>query len=294
MHFGASMFFTDYAMSAPQLSIALEDRGFESVWASEHSHIPLSRKSQHPGGFELGKEYYDVMDPFVTLSVIAQATRTIKVGTGVLLVQQRDPIQTAKLVASLDQMSQGRFLFGIGGGWNQEEMENHGTVFATRFKRLRESIEAMKQIWTGKEAEYHGEFVKFDRMISGPAPFQKPHPPIHVGGGFPAAARRAIRYGDGWIPLGRAIRHGDGWRRLAAGEGIFEQITAFRTMAADAGRDPSSLEVTIFAVFDNVDLVKHYADMNVTRVIAMFPTAPADTLLPMMDHWQKIMREVNG
>jgi probable F420-dependent oxidoreductase len=268
-------------MPAPELAIALEQRGFESVWAPEHSHIPLTRKSPHPAGIELPKEYYDAMDPFVTLSVIAQATRKLKVGTGVLLVQQRDPIQTAKLVASLDQMSQGRFLFGVGAGWNQDEMEDHGTVFATRFKRLRESIEAMKRIWTEEEAEYHGEFVKFDRMIARPKPLQTPYPPIHVGGGFPQGARRAIQYGDGWIPL-------------AWGDGIFDEITKFRTMARDARRDPSSLDVTLFAVPDNVDLLKRYAEMGATRVVALLPSAPAETLLPMMDHWQKIMREVTG
>ena len=142
MHFGASMFLTDYSMTPAALAKALEERGFESIWAPEHSHIPLSRKTPFPGGGDLPKQYYDAMDPFVVLAAAAQATKTIKLGTGVLLVQQRDTIQTAKLVASIDQVSGGRFLFGIGGGWNQDEMENHGTVYASRFKRVRESIEA--------------------------------------------------------------------------------------------------------------------------------------------------------
>ena len=137
MHFGGAMFFTDYSMSAPELARALEERGFESVWAPEHSHIPLSRKTPFPGGGEVPKPYYDAMDPFVALAAAAQATRRIKLGTGVALIQQRDAIQTAKLVASIDQASQGRFLFGVGGGWNQDEMEDHGTVYATRFKRNR-------------------------------------------------------------------------------------------------------------------------------------------------------------
>src|SRR5689334_14900714 len=150
MHFGAAMFFTDYSMSPAELARALEERGFESVWAPEHSHIPLSRKTPFPGGGDLPKQYYDVMDPFVSLSSAAAVTKRIKVGTGVCLVVQRDTIQTAKLVASLDQVSKGRFLFGIGGGWNQDEMEDHGTVYATRFKRMREQIEAMKEIWIKK------------------------------------------------------------------------------------------------------------------------------------------------
>ena len=204
MKFGGAMFFTDYSMTAPELAVALEERGFDSVWAPEHSHIPLSRKTPFPGGGDLPKQYADAMDPFVVLTAAAGcATKTIKLGTGVLLVQQRDAIQTAKLVASIDQVSQGRFLFGIGGGWNQDEMENHGTVYATRFKRVRESIEAMKEIWTKPQAEYHGEFVNFDPMMAWPKPVQKPHPPIHVGGAFPHGARRAVRYGDGWIPTAR-------------------------------------------------------------------------------------------
>jgi alkanesulfonate monooxygenase SsuD/methylene tetrahydromethanopterin reductase-like flavin-dependent oxidoreductase (luciferase family) len=137
MHFGGAMFFTDYSMSAIELARALEERGFESVWAPEHSHIPLSRKTPFPGGGDLPKQYYDAMDPFVVLAAASQVTRTIKLGTGVLLVQQRDAIQTAKLVASIDQVSGGRFLFGVGGGWNQDEMENHGTVYATRFSGSR-------------------------------------------------------------------------------------------------------------------------------------------------------------
>ena len=170
------------------------------------------------------------MDPFVVLTAAGCATKKIKLGTGVLLVQQRDTIQTAKLVASIDQVSQGRFLFGIGGGWNQDEMENHGTVYATRFKRMRESIEAMKEIWTKSKAEYNGEFVNFDPMMAWPKPVQRPHPPIHVGGAFPHGARRAIRYGDGWIPTAR----GD----------LAVELPAFQKTARDAGRDPASIEVT--------------------------------------------------
>src|SRR5271163_1934495 len=182
MHFGGAMFFTDYSMSAPELARALEERGFESVWAPEHSHIPLSRKTPFPGGGEVPRPYYDAMDPFVVLAAASEATKTIKVGTGVLLVQQRDVIQTAKLVASIDQVSHGRFLFGIGGGWNREEIENHGTVFTTRHKRARETVEAMRAVWTQSPAEYHGEFINFDQILARPRPVQRPHPPVLVGG----------------------------------------------------------------------------------------------------------------
>jgi len=281
MHFGGAMFFTDYSMSAMELARALEERGFESVWAPEHSHIPLSRKTPFPGGGDLPKQYYDAMDPFVVLAAASQVTRKIKFGTGVLLVQQRDAIQTAKLVASIDQASQGRFLFGVGGGWNQDEMENHGTVYASRFKRVRESIEAMKAIWTKSESEYHGEFVHFDPMIARPKPVQKPHPPIHVGGAFPYGARRAIRYGDGWIPV--------------AGRGdIAEVLPKFREMAREAGRDPASIEITMFGLGEDLDRVKRLNEMGVARVVPMFPPEKADTVLPTVDRWTKIMQQVNG
>jgi probable F420-dependent oxidoreductase len=280
MKFGGAMFFTDYSMTAPELARALEERGFESVWAPEHSHIPLSRKTPFPGGGDLPKQYYDAMDPFVVLAAASQVTKTIKLGTGVLLVQQRDVIQTAKLVASIDQVSQGRFLFGVGGGWNQDEMENHGTVYGTRFKRMRESIEAMKEIWTKEHAEYHGEFVNFGPMIARPKPVATPHPPIHVGGAFPQGARRAIRYGDGWIPTAR----GD----------LTVELPKFRQMAQEAGRDPVSLEVTSFGLADDVDRVKRLAEMGVSRVVPMFPPEKANTVLPIIDRWAKIMQQVNG
>src|SRR6185437_5417298 len=189
-----------YAMDAGAFAQALEDRGFDSVWAPEHSHIPVSRLTPFPQGGEMPRKYAECMDPFVSLTYAAAVTKTIQLGTGVCLVVQRDPIQTAKLVASLDQVSGGRFLFGIGGGWNQDEMEDHGTVYASRFKLMREQIEAMKAIWTEAKPEYHGDLVDFPAMMTWPKPVQKPHPPVILGGAFPYGARRAIRYGDGWVP----------------------------------------------------------------------------------------------
>src|SRR5882757_4504287 len=200
MHIGAGMFFTDYSMAPGELALALEERGFESVWSPEHSHIPLARTSAFPSGGELPKKYYDAMDPFVALTAAAVVTKNLRVGTGICLVAQRDPIQTSKLVSSIDQLSGGRFLFGVGNGWNSDEIANHGTVFATRHKVARERIEAMKVIWSKSKAEYHGEFVNFDPMMSWPKPVQKPNPPVIVGGAFPYGARRAVRYGDGWMP----------------------------------------------------------------------------------------------
>src|SRR6478736_5522014 len=283
MHFGGAMFFTDYSMSAPELARALEERGFESVWAPEHSHIPLSRKTPFPGGGDLPKQYYDAMDPFVVLAAASQVTRKIKFGTGVLLVQQRDAIQTAKLVASIDQVSQGRFLFGVGGGWNQDEMEDHGTVYVSRFKRMRESIEAMKEIWTKPEAEYHGEFVNFDPMMAWPKPVQKPHPPIIVGGAFPYSARRAIRYGDGWIPHATRNTYAE----------IADMLPEFRKMATEAKRDPESIEITVWGPKQDADLMKRYQDLGVSRVVFNLESEKADAVLPVIDGWAKLVTQVN-
>ncbi len=274
MQFGASIFFTDYSISPGELGRALESRGFESLWAAEHSHIPLSRKSAWGGGGELPKQYYDVMDPFVSLTAAAVATTTLKVGTGVCLVNQRDPIQTAKLVASIDQVSGGRFLFGIGNGWNQDEMENHGTVFATRHKLVRERVEAMREIWTRSKPEYHGEFVNFDPMMTWPKPVQKPHPPVIVGGAYPYAARRAVRYGDGWIPLaGRPGQYGD----------VFDYVPKFREMLKEAGRDPATFPVSLFAAADDTDTLKRYRDLGIVRVVISLPAAAPDKILPILD-----------
>jgi probable F420-dependent oxidoreductase len=279
MDFGALMFFTDYAIPATELARALEARGFESVWAPEHSHIPTSRQSPWPGGGELPKVYYEAMDPFVSLTAAAVATKTLRVATGVCLVQQRDPIQTAKLVASIDQVSGGRFLFGVGGGWNAEEMADHGTEFKTRFKLMRERIEAMKEIWANPKAEYHGEMVNFPEMAAWPKPVQKPQPPILVGGAFPHAARRAVRYGDGWAPItGRGP------------EGDVEQILPrFRQMLSEAGRDPQSVPVTLFGASEDVDRLARYRDLGIERMVVMLPSGNRDQILPILDRWAALI-----
>ena len=282
MEFGALMFFTEYAIPATEFAQALEARGFESVWAPEHSHIPTSRKSPWPGGGELPKVYYEAMDPFVSLTAAAVATKTLKVATGVCLVQQRDPIQTAKLVASIDQISGGRFLFGVGGGWNAEEMADHGTEFRTRFKLVRERIEAMKEVWTKTKAEYHGEMVDFPEMMASPKPVQKPHPPILVGGAFPQAARRAVRYGDGWAPIAGRGPDGD----------VDELLPRFHQMLSEAGRDPQSVPVTLFGVPEDVDRLARYRDKAIARVVVMLPSAKSDAILPTLDRWAELIRRV--
>jgi probable F420-dependent oxidoreductase len=280
MKFGASMFFTDYSMTPAALARALEERGFDILWAPEHSHIPLSRKTPFVLGTELPKRYYDVMDPFVTLTAAAAATKTLRLGTGVCLIAQRDPIQTAKLVASIDQVSGGRFVFGVGNGWNQDEMENHGTVFGSRHKLARERVEAMKAIWRQEAAEYHGEFVDFGPMAAWPKPVQKPHPPILVGGAFPYSARRAVRYGDGWMPQVTSSDKAP----------LSEVIPRFRQMAAEAGRDPAALRIIIGSQPPDLALIESYAKLGVEMVYPSLPSEPADKILPMLDVWADLMR----
>ena len=281
MDFGAAIFFTDYSMGPADLARALEERGFDSVWAPEHSHIPLSRRSPFPQGGDLPKKYYDVMDPFVTLSAAAAVTTKLKVATGICLVVQRDPIQTAKEVATLDQVSGGRVLFGIGAGWNAEEMADHGTEFSLRFEVMRERVEAMKAIWTKSKPEYDGKHVKFPQMMTWPKPIQKPHPPVIVGGAFPYGARRAIAYGDGWVPHARRPAYDD----------VLTLLPEFRKMATAAGRDPGSIPVTVFGVAENVDAVRRCQDAGVARAIFNLPAAKADEVLPGLDRCAALIRK---
>jgi len=270
MHKAVSIFPTDASITPADLARACEERGFESLWVAEHSHIPVSRKTPFPGGGDLPKMYYDVMDPFVCLASAATVTKRLKVATGVCLLVQRDPIQTAKQVASLDRISNGRFLFGIGGGWNAEEMANHGTPFDRRFRLLRERVEAMKAIWTQEKAEYHGQLVDFDPVFAWPKPVQKPHPPIHVGGAFPAAARRAIRYGDGWVPI-------------LGPEVMARQISAFRAMAREVGRDPASLEVSLYGFRVDAEHLQRARDAGADRVVFFAPPFAGDEALRWLD-----------
>src|SRR5437016_1374396 len=200
---GAFYFPTDYGIAIDELARALEERGFDSLFVCEHTHIPVSRRSPYPSGGELPKRYLHTHDPFVALAFAAAATRTLKLGTGIALIPQRDPIITAKAVASLDQLSDGRFIFAIGGGWNVEEMENHGVRYASRFKLLRERVVAMKALWTQQQAEFHGEFVNFDPVWLYPKPEQKPHPPILLGGESEHTLRRVVEFCDGWFPSAR-------------------------------------------------------------------------------------------
>ena len=280
MHIGVAMFPTDYSISPMELAREVEARGLESLWFPEHSHIPSSRKSPWPGGADLPKHYYDTYDPFVALATAAAVTSKIKLATGICLVVQRDPIHLAKEVASLDRLSGGRFLFGIGAGWNAEEMADHGTAFESRFKLMRERVEAMKVIWTSKEPEFHGEFVNFDKMMQWPKPVQKPHPPVLLGGGFPQGARRAIRYGDGWMPIdGRDVD----WNAALPG---------FRQLLAESGRDKDSVSLSVFGMVPKPDRATMLRDGGVGRGVLTLPSEGRDKILPLLDKAAELVRAV--
>lgn len=272
MKFGVQMFPTDYAIPVTELARACEDLGFESLFFPEHTHIPTSRRTPWPGGAPLPQEYSHTLDPFVACGAAAAVTSTLKVGTGICLVIQRDPITLAKEVASVDFLSGGRFLFGIGGGWNAEEMENHGTRPSVRWKILRERILAMKQIWTSDEAEYHGQFVDFDPIWSWPKPAQRPHPPVLVGGDGPRTLERVVEYGDGWMPIG-----GRG------GAGLAARIQELQRMAKAAGRGP--IPVSIFGVPPSNEAIEAFAAMGAERVLFGLRPEPAEKAIPALKRY---------
>ena len=280
MHLGIFSFNTDYGTRADDLARALEERGFESLWVGEHTHIPASRLSPYPGGGDLPKPYYHMADPFVSLTAAACATTNLNVGTGICLVVEHNPITLAKTVATLDMISGGRFLFGIGGGWNAEEMENHGTSFKRRWKVLRERVEAMKAIWTEEQASYAGEFVNFDPLISYPKPAQQPHPPVIFGGATEKARERAVRYCDGWIPIDVLL------------EDLPDAIADLRAKAEAAGRDPKSVPVSVFA-FDaaDEDALLKYRELEVERVVLVAPRHTPQ-VMPFLDRFAAMVPKV--
>jgi len=277
MLIGAAIFATDYAIRPDELARELEQRGYESLWLPEHTHIPASRRSPYPGGGDLPKEYWHTHDPFLALTAAAMATTKLRVATGICLIIQRDPIITAKEVASLDALSGGRFIFGIGGGWNAEEMENHGTNFKKRWRVLRERVLAMKEIWTKEEAEFHGEFVNFDKIWSYPKPVQKPHPPILMGGDGATTFNRVIEFSNGWLPLG--------YRKID----ITQKIRDLRRQAEAAGRDPKSISITVFGANPQPATLEEFAKAGVERAVFMLPAAERHTLLPLMDKYAALI-----
>jgi probable F420-dependent oxidoreductase len=276
MRFGINMFPTRYSIGPAELARAVEERGFESLFFPEHTHIPTSRRSPWPGGPDMPDQYRETLDLFLALTAAATVTERLLLGTGICLVVERDPIITAKEVATLDLLSGGRVLFGIGGGWNREEMENHGTDPTTRFALMRERVLAMKEIWTHDEAEFHGTYVDFDPIWQWPKPVQQPHPPVLVAGNGPRTLERVMEYGDGWIPIpGRgSVPLGEGTARL-------------REMAAEAGREPPP--VTVFGARPQAEVLDHYAAAGVDRVLFALPPVEAAEAFKYLDTYANLV-----
>jgi probable F420-dependent oxidoreductase len=269
MKFGISTFITDQGIRPAPLGRALEERGFDSLFIAEHSHIPVDRRSPYPGGGDLPEMYYRTLDPFVALTAVATVTERLLVGTGIALVSQRDPIHTAKEVASLDLISEGRAIFGVGVGWNREEMANHGTDAATRGKLVNERLRAIVELWTKEQAEFHGEFVDFDPVYAWPKPVREPHPPIYVGGG-PGAFSRVAELGDAWLA------------NNLPPEQLGPQIEEMR---ATAGRQ---VPVTVYAVPSNPEAIEAFARLDVERVLFYLPSDPEPAALDRLDRFAEV------
>ncbi len=267
MQFGVAIFPTDRSIAVAELVPAVEERGFESFWVPEHTHIPASRISNRPGGGELPEHYWRTLDPFVALTVAAQCSTRLKLGFGIVLMVERDPITTAKAVASLDLVSNGRVIFGVGGGWNLEEMANHGTDPKLRWKLLRERVLAMREIWTQDEATFHGELVNFDPIWSWPKPLQK-RLPVYVGGNAENTLKRVIEYGDGWIPnAGRSP--------------LAEQIPVFRRLCEESGR--GHLPVTVYGSRHTREEIAELEALGVDRVVFWVPSSSRDKALEALE-----------
>lgn len=271
MRVGTFYFPTDYGITPGELGRALEDRGFEALFVCEHTHIPTNRLSPFPGGGELPKRYAHTHDPFVALSFAAAATKTLRLGTGICLMAQRDPIVTAKVISSLDMLSGGRFELGVGGGWNKEEMGHHGTAYETRFKVVRERLLAMQELWTKEAGEFHGEFVDFSPSWSWPKPVQKPHPPILLGGETDYTLNRVVEFCDGWFP------------RATPATDPREFVGRLSQMASKVRRDPKTLTITVFRAPADAAKLEAYAEAGIARVLLEIPDLSRDEILRHLD-----------
>ncbi|MEQ3551714.1 LLM class F420-dependent oxidoreductase [Pseudonocardia nematodicida] len=274
MKFGIATFVTDEGIRPAPLGRALEERGFDSVFLAEHSHIPVSRETPYPGGGDLPHVYYRTLDPFVALTAMAATTTDLLLGTGIVLLPQRDIIHTAKETASLDLLSRGRLLFGVGAGWNREEMRNHGVDPTTRGPLMTEQLRALKELWTAEQAEFHGEHVGFDPVYLWPKPDRDPHPPIYLGGESEAALTRLVEVGDGWLPRGHLS---------------FDEIRRVRADLAERGRP--DVPTTVFAAKADPDVVAGYAEAGVERVTFMLPTLPESGTLAKLDELAAVMQK---
>ncbi|MEJ5254010.1 MAG: LLM class F420-dependent oxidoreductase [Acidimicrobiales bacterium] len=277
MRYGVTIFGTDRSMDIVELAREAEARGFESLYLPEHTHIPVSRRTPPPTGDpELPEEYKRTLDPLVALAAASSVTSSIRLGTGVALPAQRDPIVTAKAIATLDLLSGGRFVFGIGFGWNEDELENHGVSMADRRAVCRERVLAMRSLWADEVGGYDGAFTHITPSWSWPKPVQRPHPPILIGGGAgPKLFSHIVEYANGWIPIG--------------GAGLSSALPRLREQWEAAGRDPSTLEVVPFGSIPDPGKLEHFERIGVTECVFRLPSAPRDEVLPVLDRWSALL-----
>ena len=274
---GIFYFATEYGHNVVDVARDAEQRGFESLWLPEHTHIPVSRKTPYAGGAELPKEYAHTLDPFVALAAVATATKHIRLATGISLLIERDTITMAKTLATLDLLSNGRAILGVGGGWNREEAEHHGVEWSQRFQKLEEQITAIKVIWANEEASFHGEHVRFDPIWSWPKPIQRPHPPILLGGETDHTLRRVIKYCDGWLPRARDP------------EIIVRGIARLNELAEEAGRDPESISVNVFAPRPDAELIDRFKGLGVARIVLWLPPEDRDAVSTRLDGYTRFL-----
>ena len=280
MKLGVFIFATDYAMRVDEVAKAAEERGFESLFVPEHTHIPASRRSAWPGGAELPREYWHTLDPFVALTAAAAATSELRIGTGICLLSEHEPLATAKAVASLDLLSGGRVEFGIGAGWNAEEMENHGTAFGNRFAVMSERARAMKALWQEEEPAFHGRFVHFDKVWSYPKPVQTPHPPILIGGDSIHTLRRVVAFGNGWLP------------RARGGFDPAEAVAQLAAAAEQGERDAAELTITVFGAPPRPAVLEAYREAGIHRALLALPSADADAVTSRLDEYAALLATV--
>ena len=274
---GIFYFATEYGHNVVDVARDAEQRGFESLWLPEHTHIPVSRKTPYAGGAELPKEYAHTLDPFVALAAVATATKHIRLATGISLLIERDTITMAKTLATLALLSNGRAILGVGGGWNREEAEHHGVEWSQRFQKLEEQITAIKVIWANEEASFHGEHVRFDPIWSWPKPIQRPRPPIVLGGETDHTLRRVIKHCDGWLPRARDP------------EIIVRGIARLNELAEEAGRDPESISVNVFAPRPDAELIDRFKGMGVARIILWLPPEDRDAVSRRLDGYTRFL-----
>ncbi|SVA37114.1 uncharacterized protein METZ01_LOCUS89968, partial [marine metagenome] len=274
---GIFYFATEYGHNVVDVARDAEQRGFESLWLPEHTHIPVSRKTPYAGGAELPKEYAHTLDPFVALAAVATATKHIRLATGISLLIERDTITMAKTLATLDLLSNGRAILGVGGGWNREEAEHHGVEWSQRFQKLEEQITAIKIIWANDEASFHGEHVRFDPIWSWPKPIQRPRPPILLGGETDHTLRRVIKYCDGWLPRARDP------------EIIVRGIARLNELAEEAGRDTESISVNVFAPRPDAELIDRFKSMGVARIVLWLPPEDSDAVSQRLDGYTRFL-----